>query len=96
VSPKGTKQTIATHRVTSDHVSPADVRARIIEAQQRARADTRSDVQRWLGDPPVGRSALAQRSVAPPQQPLLLPALRAAPAEIIGRNGKPRIVTRFG
>jgi len=61
MSPRGTKQTVATHRVPSDRVSPDDVKARIIEAQARARADTRTPAQRWLGDPPSDRSALAQR-----------------------------------
>jgi len=38
-----------------------DVRQRLADrdAWQAANPDTRTDVQRWLGDPPPGRSALA-------------------------------------
>ena len=42
-------------------LSPDDIKQRVIEAQQREAADDRTDAQRWLGDPPPGRSALAQR-----------------------------------
>jgi hypothetical protein len=63
MSPRGTKQSIATHRVDNRprNVSPDDVRMRLIEAAARERADTRTEAQRWLGDLPPGRSALAQR-----------------------------------
>jgi len=44
-----------------DRVSPDDIKARIIEARERSRADTRTPAQVWLGDPPADRSALAQR-----------------------------------
>ena len=45
-----------------DRVSPDDVVHRLIERDAREQADSRSMVERWLGDPPPGRSALAQRA----------------------------------
>jgi hypothetical protein len=33
----------------------------LAEREQREASDTRTDAQRWLGDPPPSRSALAQR-----------------------------------
>jgi hypothetical protein len=38
---------------------PADARARMQERDQRLAADHRSEIERWLGDPPRDRSALA-------------------------------------
>jgi hypothetical protein len=40
-------------------ISPNDVRWRFIERDRLAAADTRTPAQRWLGDPPPDRSALA-------------------------------------
>jgi hypothetical protein len=40
---------------------PHDVKFRLIERDARQRADTRTEAEKWLGDPPPGRSALAQR-----------------------------------
>jgi hypothetical protein len=48
-----------------DGVSPDDVQARLNEARVRESADNRNEAQRWLGDPPPGRSALAQRLERP-------------------------------
>ena len=42
-------------------VSPHDVKFRLIERDARQRADTRTEAEKWLGDPLTGRSALAQR-----------------------------------
>jgi hypothetical protein len=42
-------------------VAPADLKVRLAERDQREAADTRTEAQRWLGDPPRERSALAQR-----------------------------------
>jgi hypothetical protein len=47
------------HKV--QHVSPDDVLKLIQERDQLAAADTRTDAEKWLGDPPPSRSALAQR-----------------------------------
>jgi hypothetical protein len=50
------------HRVSDyQRVSPDDVLHLIQDRDARERADTRTDAQRWLGDPPPDRSALAQR-----------------------------------
>ena len=38
--------------------SVSDARQRLAERDERARADTRTEIQRWLNDPPPGRSAL--------------------------------------
>jgi hypothetical protein len=46
-----------------DRVSPDDVVHRLIDRDAREQTDTRTAVQRWLGDPPPGRSALAQQAV---------------------------------
>ena len=43
-------------------LSASDVRARLAERDQRRVADTRTEAERWLGDPPPDRSALAQRT----------------------------------
>jgi len=62
VGKRGHKQRPTSHVVMRDHrVSPDDVKARINEARERERADTRTAAQVWLGDPPPDRSALAQR-----------------------------------
>jgi ferric-dicitrate binding protein FerR (iron transport regulator) len=42
-------------------ISPDDVRWLELARDERAAKDTRSEAQRWLGDPPPNRSALAQR-----------------------------------
>jgi len=41
-------------------VSAADFADRCRERDQRQAADGRTDLERWLGDPPIARSALAQ------------------------------------
>jgi hypothetical protein len=60
----GQRQRITIHRVGDAHrVSPDDIKARMNEVAARESADTRTEAQRWLGDPPLGRSALAQRKL---------------------------------
>ena len=61
MSPRGSKQAETVHRIAHRAYSPDDIRARLIEAQERERSDTRSEAQRWLGDPPPERSALAAK-----------------------------------
>jgi hypothetical protein len=56
---KGRRITPPKHKV--QHVSPDDVRSLEIERDRLAAMDTRTEAQRWLGDPPPERSALAQR-----------------------------------
>ncbi len=41
------------------HVPVADLKLRLEEREQREAADNRTEAERWLGDPPPGRSALA-------------------------------------
>jgi hypothetical protein len=60
MSPRGTRQNNI-HKVLSDRVPMRDLTSRLNEARARESADTRTEVQRWLGDPPRDRSALAQR-----------------------------------
>jgi hypothetical protein len=43
-------------------IDPDTLRSRVQEREQRAANDTRTEVQRWLGDPQTSRSALANRS----------------------------------
>ena len=40
------------------------LRTRLQEREQRAASDTRTEAQRWLGDPPPTQSALAQNNGA--------------------------------
>ena len=47
--------------------SPHDVKFRLIERDARQRADTRTEAEKWLGDPPPGRSALARVGMPDPQ-----------------------------
>jgi hypothetical protein len=42
-------------------VTPQDVARRFAERDQRIAADKRTEAQKYLGDPPPWRSALAQR-----------------------------------
>jgi hypothetical protein len=39
----------------------ADIKKRLADRDQRQATDTRSAAEKWLGDPPTDRSALAQR-----------------------------------
>ena len=41
-------------------VDPAEAEERFAEREEREAADTRTEAQRWLNDPPPGRSALAR------------------------------------
>jgi hypothetical protein len=52
-----------TFHIVSDYkrISPDDALRLIKDREARERSDTRTEAQRWLGDPPPGRSALAQR-----------------------------------
>jgi hypothetical protein len=43
------------------HVPAADLKIRLEEREAREAADTRTEAQRWLGDPPPSRSALAAK-----------------------------------
>jgi hypothetical protein len=45
-------------------ISPDDLKFKMLERDRLAAADTRTDEQRWLGDPPPHRSALAQKKTA--------------------------------
>jgi hypothetical protein len=42
-------------------VSADELRVRLAERDKRQAADKRNEAERWLGDPPPERSALAQR-----------------------------------
>jgi hypothetical protein len=46
-------------------ISPDDLLARLNEVSARNAADTRTEAQRWLGDPHPARSALAQVRARP-------------------------------
>jgi hypothetical protein len=80
MSPRGSKQRETVHRVEMPRaISPDDLLARLNEVSARNAADTRTEAQRWLGDPPPHRSALAQRpSVAPSPAGPSAPAPRFA------------------
>jgi hypothetical protein len=44
-----------------DRVDPAEVEQRLAERERREAADARTEVQRWLDDPPADRSALSAK-----------------------------------
>ena len=48
-------------------IDPGILRNRMQEREQRAASDTRTEAQRWLGDPPPSQSALAQNNGAKPK-----------------------------
>ena len=48
-------------------IDPDVLHDRLQERDWRRASDTRSDVQRWLGDPPPARSALTHRDKQKPQ-----------------------------
>ena len=52
----------------SGRVDPQDAAARFAERDARMAADTRTDAQRWLNDPPPDRSALVTRATGAPQR----------------------------
>jgi hypothetical protein len=60
MSPRGTKQRPSFTKVAPS-ISPDDVLKLIQERDQGIASDTRTAAERWLGDPPPHRSALAQR-----------------------------------
>jgi hypothetical protein len=62
MSPRGSKQKPTIFKVQPRPVSADDVRILIIERDRLAASDTRTAAERWLGDPPPHRSALAQRN----------------------------------
>jgi hypothetical protein len=49
-------------KVPHSSVSPDDIKSRMLERDRLAALDTRTDAQRWLGDLPPERSALARRN----------------------------------
>jgi hypothetical protein len=67
MSPRGSKQRYTVHRVEMRPraISPDDLLARLNEVSARNAADTRTEAQRWLGDPHPARSALAQVRARP-------------------------------
>ena len=49
-------------------MNPGDLRERLAERDRRLAADTRTEAEIWLGDPPASRSALAQASQQAPRR----------------------------
>jgi hypothetical protein len=47
--------------LSGQYIDAAEVKARLEERDRQAALDTRTEAERWLNDPPPGRSALAQR-----------------------------------
>jgi hypothetical protein len=43
-----------------DRIDPAEVEQRLAERERREAADTRTEAEKWLGDPQPSRSALAK------------------------------------
>ena len=60
MSPRGSRQKPTLNKVER-LISPDDVVTRLRERDARLAADVRTEAERWLGDPPPERSALAQR-----------------------------------
>jgi hypothetical protein len=63
----GTRQKPIVYKVLGKirNISPDDIKAKLLLRDQLQAEDTRTEVQRWLGDPPPHRSALAQRAAVP-------------------------------
>jgi hypothetical protein len=49
------------HKVEPKRVSPDDIKYKLAEMAKLSEQDTRTEAQRWLGDPPPWRSALAMK-----------------------------------
>jgi hypothetical protein len=64
MSPRGSQQKLTLTKIEPRPVSPDDVRTLLTERDRQAALDTRTLAERWLGDPPPNRSALAQRTRA--------------------------------
>jgi hypothetical protein len=47
-------------------IDPDTLRSRVQERERREASDTRTEAQRWLGDPPLSRSALRKKLLPPP------------------------------
>jgi ferric-dicitrate binding protein FerR (iron transport regulator) len=60
MSPRGHRQKETLHKVERS-VSPDDVKFLLLERDRLAAADDRTEAQRWLGEPPKHRSALAMK-----------------------------------
>ena len=58
---RGAASVVRAERV---RVDPAEAEQRFAERDQREAADTRTEAQRWLNDPPPSRSALAAKQLA--------------------------------
>jgi hypothetical protein len=64
MQPQKTRQHGAAPYVDIDRrVSAAERKVRLAERDRQQARDTRTESQRWLGDPPPDRSALARRNV---------------------------------
>jgi hypothetical protein len=60
-----TKVKMSGIRVADRAVRAGDLRARLAEREQRQASDHRSEAERWLGDPPLERSALSSYGARP-------------------------------
>jgi hypothetical protein len=60
MTPPSKRQKQKVHRVGDfGRISPDDVKFKMLERDRLATLDDRSDADKWLGDPPKHRSALA-------------------------------------
>ena len=59
--PKTPRQRTHLYVERGRRVSAAECKVRLAERDRQLADDTRTDAQRWLGDPPANRSALARR-----------------------------------
>lgn len=50
--------------LNAGRMDPAELKNRFAERDRRLAADTRTETEKWLGDPPVARSALAHHGTA--------------------------------
>jgi hypothetical protein len=60
-----TKMKLSGIRVADRAARASDLKTRFAERDQRQTNDHRSEAERWLGDPPLERSALSQRGTMP-------------------------------
>jgi hypothetical protein len=63
MSPRGSQQKQTLTKIDTRRVSPPDdVKFRMIEVERQRALDTRTDLEKFFGDPPPNRPALAQRN----------------------------------
>jgi len=94
MSPPGARQRKTAYKVWPDNVSPDDVLRLVREREARELADTRTELERFFGDPQPSRSALGQRLMTPPTGARPAPYDAAPPCDPSGFAARAASVQR--